>query len=223
MAPRAAQHDAQNDAGLAEQALQHGSAEAALRIASGVVSQDPKNVQALLVAGEASYQLREWAHAEGYLKEALALEPDSVRGARDLRRVRVASDPVGSERLLRQALAGDAKNPVLLTDLGVALDLQGNHEAAQAQYQAALVIAPTSVAAKTNLGLSMALSGKAAEGGALIAQLAQVQPESSRIRADLALAYAVQGDRDGAAQLLSRDMPLQDIDEAVAGYAALAQ
>ena len=57
----------------------------------------------------------------------------------------------------RAALAADANDIQSYNGLGVAYDLNGQHEAAQAAYRDGLRIAPDSMLLRNNYGLSLAL------------------------------------------------------------------
>ena len=78
--------------------------------------------------------------------------------------------------------------------LGVALDLAGQHEAAEAAYRAGLEVAPDSMLLRNNLGLSLALAGRDQESIELLRAVVDEPGAKARNRQNLALAYGLAGD-----------------------------
>ncbi len=82
----------------------------------------------------------------------------------------------------------------VLVDRGVALDLAGRHDEAQASYRAALAKAPGQRAARVNLALSLALTHKYDEATEIVKPIALSSTATPRERQNLALIYGLMGD-----------------------------
>jgi Flp pilus assembly protein TadD len=98
---------------------------------------------------------------------AKASDPEDVR--RGLGMIDVLSGLHGQAIAeLDKVLATHPKDVPALVDKGVALDLAGNHAAAQSIYRAALELTPNDPAIANNLALSLALQGRASEAKAVL-------------------------------------------------------
>ena len=118
------------------------------------------------------------------------------------------------------ALATAPDTPATLADRGVALDLQAQHDAAQALYRQALRDAPDDAAIRNDLALSLLLQGRVREAIAALAPLAEAASLPARARATLALLYALDGQADRSRDLLGRPLPedyVAQVARAVAG------
>lgn len=74
-----------------------------------------------------------------------------------LARSLLRTDPAAAQHVLERALSASPRDARLLNDLGIAFDLQGRHEAAQAEYRKAIAADPAMDAARANLMLSRAI------------------------------------------------------------------
>ena len=100
--------------------------------------------------------------------------------------------------LWTHALACTAGNSIAHNGLGVALAREGNHDAAIAEYHAALQINPNYPAAHYNLGDSLTAKGNL-DGAIAQYQLAlKIQPDYPGARNNLGVAYFKKGDKDAA-------------------------
>lgn len=149
-------------------------------------------------AGSAEAALNERLHASPVLDSA-----DEAALRRALARLHiVAGQP--SQALLEcdALLARDRGDQAAIVDKGVALDLLGRHEEAQALYRQALEKAPDDAAVRSDLALSVALQGRISEAQAVAAPL-QARPDlPDRVKTDLGLLYAAGNDPGNAASWL---------------------
>lgn len=98
------------------------------------------------------------------------------------------------------ALDVEPDNPQNLNGLGVALNIQGQNQAARDAFEKALAIDPSNVAATNNLALNWLASGDSAKAIGLLNQ-----PRESReasLKLNLALAYVLEGHDDTARRVL---------------------
>ena len=205
---------------VADAALKGGSPEIAVQIASNVLATHPGNEDALLTKGEALTQLGRTEEAAAAFSAALAVDPNSVGANIGLGRLRLGTDPASAERLFLQALNREPRNDVALNDLGIARDLQGRHADAQTAYRQALGISPEMSAAQVNLALSLAMSGQSHDAVQLLRPLADRPDASQQTRHDLAAVLTMNGDRTAAAQILSKDLPPAQVQEALNAFAS---
>lgn len=206
---------------VADAALKGGDPDLALHVADAVLAHDPTNVAALLKEGDALAALGRNDQAAMSFQHALALKPGSLEARIGLGRLRLKSDPAEAERLFAEVVAARPSDVKALVDRGIALDLEGQHEAAQASYRAALGVQPDDTAAEVNLALSLALAGHAKQAIGMLQPLAQSGSASRRIQDDLAVALAMSGETDAAREVLAPELNQSQIASAIAGYQAL--
>lgn len=206
---------------VADVAMANGSPMTALQIARTALESDPRNVQALVRVGEAQYALHQNGQAIETFRRTIAIDPSSSRAQIGIARIQLATNPVDAEATLRKALAREAGNAAALNDLGIAQDLQGKHEAAQASYRAALGVEPGLMSTQVNLGLSLALGGRAREGVQMLQPLGESPSSTPKVREDLAAALALAGDERSASDVLHVDLTKEQTVAALTGLAAL--
>ena len=205
---------------VATAALQGGSPQMALDVASRILAAEPRNEAALVVQGDALTSLGRFDEARASYAAALERNPGSVGAKIGLGRLQLGRDPAAAEALFMEALQGDARNTIALNDLGIARDLQGRHADAQAAYREALGINPDHSATSVNLALSLAMAGSARDGVRILRPLASTPNASRKLRHDLAAVLTMAGDRDEAARIMSSDLSAEDVRRALDDYAA---
>ena len=85
--------------------------------------------------------------------------------------------------------------------MGVANDMAGDHDAAQAQYRTGLKLEPGNLTLRNNLGLSLAFAGKFDEAIEILRRTAANPRAGARHRNNLALAYGLAGRTEEAARI----------------------
>jgi tetratricopeptide (TPR) repeat protein len=119
-------------------------------------------------------------------------------------------------------LANNSNDVPAHNGLGVAFDLAGQHEAAEAAYRAGLAVAPDSMLLRNNLGLSLALAGRHQESIAMLRAVVDEPGAKARNRQNLALAYGLAGDLVAAERISRLDLDEEAVQNNLAYYAALA-
>ncbi len=109
-----------------------------------------------------------------------------------------------------------------LNDLGIARDLQGRHTDAQTAYRSALGVDPDMRAAQVNLALSLAMSGQSRDAVQLLRPLASKPDASPQVRHDMAAVLAMSGSRTEAEQILSKDLPPEQVKQAMDAFDSAA-
>lgn len=204
---------------VANAALVGGSPRVALQVAQNVLSKSPDDVPALLVRGDALTQLGSNQDAADAYQHALRIDPKSVRAKLGVARLSLSSDPNQAAKLFREVLTAESSNATALTDLGIALDLLGQHREAQSYYQRVLKDAPDNAAVKVNLALSLAMSGDGTNAVRLIEPLGNNQNAPVKLRHNYAAVLAMAGRRTEAAAILKADLSQDDTNRALAAYA----
>lgn len=173
---------------VADAALASGAPGVALRVAELVLNGQPNNGAALVTKGDALYAMGAMDQARDAYRAAVAVDPDNVGGRIGLGRTLVRVAPHDAEMQFLAALARQPDNLAALNDLGVARDLQGDHEKAQQAYREALALNPETADVKTNLGLSVALSGQRMQAMQMLRPVAVAPVDGATEHADLAAA-----------------------------------
>ncbi len=119
----------------------------------------------------------------------------------------------------KRVLAMSPNDPLASAGLGAALDMQGDHAAAQSMMRAALQANPGDPMLSVNLGLSLVLAGNPREGANVLLDVTRFPAAPPQARQNLALAYGLLGNDEAAAQILSRDLPKASVQDNLRYYA----
>jgi Tfp pilus assembly protein PilF len=206
---------------IADAALASGTPAVALQALGGILASQPANTDALLRQARAYVMLGNTLSAESSYRRALAANDRLAEARIGLAKCVLGSNPAQAEQLFSDALARDRKNAALLNNIGIARDLQGQHERAQEAYRRALEIVPDLASARTNLGLSLSISGRPEEGAAMLGQLAGNGGSDRRTRDNFAVALALSGRSGEAGRVLQEELSAADTNRALAGFRAL--
>ncbi len=176
-----------------------------LNVALGQLGRNPRDVAALVDAGQAALEIGDVDAAVGFLQRADTLSPGNPRVKAGLAGAYVRhGDPFTAIRLFAEAEVGGPIDPALLTERGLAYDLVGDNVTAQRFYRAALA-AGTNDEAVRRLALSQAMSGDRRSMETTLAPLLQRQDKAAwRIRA---FSFAILGLADEAESIARSTMP----------------
>jgi Flp pilus assembly protein TadD len=203
---------------IADAAIAGGDPGMALSVTRAILASAPDNVDALIHEGNAYYALQRCPAADAAYQVALHYDPRATQAQTGLGRCLLKTDPHAAELAFTQALADDPNNADALNDLGIACDLQGNFAGAVVPYSRALLADPSMTAAEVNLGLSLALSGNGPEALQYLGPLATGQGATPKIREDYAAALLASGRQAEARQVLSIDLPPDQVRQAMLGF-----
>ncbi len=198
--------------------LNAGAAEAALRAADEALARQPRSAAAHEARGDALAALGMLDEAQQAYAAAIGLAPSAIAPRIALGRLLVRLNPPEAERVFGEVLAREPRNAVALNNLGIARDLQGQHEAAQAAYRAALAADPAMSGAGVNLGLSLVLSGKMAEAIRTLGPLAAAPGASGTVIENLAIALVANGQPAEAERLLGRPISTEEAMATLRGF-----
>lgn len=205
----------------AQTALASGAPEFALKICSTLLEKGQRGPDVLICQGNALTTLGRNGEADSSFSAALAADPGSLEALTGVGRLRLATNPAEAERLFLLVLAKQPRNPVALNDLGIAQDLQGRHQDAQAAYGEAIGAAPDLRAPQVNLALSMALSGRPTEASRLMRPIADQPTATPRERHDFAAILVMEGRSDEAVGYLQPELSGPQLERALTGFRSI--
>lgn len=142
------------------QAIRPSGAENLSRNLSRLAS-NPRDVDALIGAGEAAIDMDDMQAAAGFFSRADAVQPNNGRVKAGLGRVMLKSqNPAEALRLFDQAVRLGYGEAQLLADRGLARDLTGDQAGAQRDYQTALRRTPNDLELTYRYAASLGISGQ---------------------------------------------------------------
>ena len=177
---------------------------------------NPRDISALIDAGNAALTLGDNDAALGFFGRADQLSPNDPRVKTALASALVKNeDPFAAIPLFDAAERAGARDGSLAGDRGLAYDLVGDNLSAQRYYRQALATAPQNDEIVRRLALSQAIGGdrKGAEA-TLLAQLRRNDPAAWRTRAFM---LAILGDTEEAVKIATGTMP-RELSDAMVPY-----
>ena len=178
--------------------------------ALGKLARNPRDVNALIEAGQASAAIGDAEAAMGFFRRADQLQPANANIKAGLAGAMVlAEDPFSALPLFEEAERLGPVNPRLMSERGLAYDLVGDNEQAQRYYRLALSAGPDDETLR-RLALSQAISGDRRGMEVTLSPLLQKQDKAAwRTRA---FAFAILGLAPEAEAIARANLP-----EAAAG------
>lgn len=170
------------------------------------LARQPRRVNALLEAADASLAVDDLDAAAGFYGQAADIEPDDPRVKLGLARVYLRSGmPLEAMPLLNAALTAGASPRDVLSDQALAFDLVGDQASAQAAYRRAIELNPQDDEARRRLALSHAISGNEAAFQETLAPLLEARDVAAfRARA---FGLAIMGQQERAEGIVNQVMP----------------
>lgn len=166
----------------------------------------PRDLDALIEAGNASLRLDDLDAAIGFFGRAEELSAENPRVKMGQAAVYLRSGrPIEALRLFSEAEQAGASSRDVLVDRGLAYDLVGDQVRAQAVYRQALVQDPNSSLAKRRMALSQAIMGEQSAFEETLRPLIDMREFSAfRTRA---FGLAILGEQERAAAITEAVMP----------------
>ena len=176
-----------------------------LNDALGQLARNPQDLEALIAAGRASLDLGDVQAAIGFFLRADTLWPGSVRVKSGLAGAyALGADPVTAIPLFDEAAKLGPIDAARIADRGLAYDLVGDNQSAQAFYRQSLGLAASDETSR-RLALSQAISGDRAGMERTLGPLLQRQDKGAwRTRA---FALAILNVPDEAESIVHQTMP----------------
>ncbi|MEM9500714.1 MAG: SPOR domain-containing protein [Pseudomonadota bacterium] len=170
------------------------------------LARSPRNLDALIEAGNASLKLDDLDAAMGFYGRAQDLSSENPRVKVGMASVFLRSGrPIYALRLFADAEEAGASQRDIVSDRGLAYDLVGDSVRAQANYRRALSIDPDNDEAIRRLALNQAISGERDAFEATLRPLIDKR-EFAAFRAR-AFGLAILGEQDRAAAITDAVMP----------------
>ena len=124
------------------------------------LAKSPKDVPALLEAGDAALSVGDLDAALGFFDRAVEVSPDSARAKVGLAKVYLQSGrPVAALRFFEQAETTGADPLAIGSDKALALDMVGDQRGAKTAYANLIELSPNDNEARRRLAVSYAISG----------------------------------------------------------------
>lgn len=182
-----------------------GGASQSLNSALTRLARDPRDLSALINAGNAALSVGDVDAAVGFFTRADQLSPNNMRVKAGLAGALVRSEnPYDAIPLFAEADKAGVLDPGLISDRGLAYDLVGDNANAQRYYRQSLA-ASASDETLRRLALSQAIAGNRAGMEATLAPLLQKQDQGAwRTRA---FALAILRQPEEAVAIANRTMP----------------
>jgi len=178
-----------------------------LNAALARLARDPRDLAALIDAGNAALQMGDVDAAIGFFARADQLSPNNMRVKAGLAGALVRSEnPYDAIPLFAEAERAGAVDPVLAVDRGLAYDLVGDTASAQKYYRQALAAGPSDEALR-RLAISQAIAGDRKGMEATLSPLLQRQDKGAwRARA---FALAILGAPEEGVAIANQVMPAE--------------
>ncbi|MEP3050194.1 MAG: SPOR domain-containing protein [Erythrobacter sp.] len=177
----------------------------------------PRDLSALIDAGNAALVLDDLDAAMGFFGRAQELSPESARVKMGIAAVFLRSGrPIQALQLFNEAEAAGASSREVLADRGLAFDLVGNNVQAQDTYRAALRLNQQDETVR-RLALSHAIAGERSDFESTLLPLLE-RRDFAAFRTQ-AFGLAILGDQDEAAAIADAVMP-RDLAARVIPYLA---
>jgi Flp pilus assembly protein TadD len=161
----------------------------------------------------------DFTRAGVYYERAVQVEPKAIQPMIGIARVAI------HQRHFDAAIASYQKvlvlmpnNTLALAGLGTALDLKGEHAAAQTLLRQALQANPGDPNLSIDLGLSLVLGGDPRSGANVLLDVTRYPGAPPQARQDLALAYGLLGNTQAAAEILGGDLPKASVQDNLRFY-----
>jgi len=182
-----------------------GGGSRTLNAALARLARDPRDLSALIDAGNAALQMGDVDAAVGFFGRADQLSPNNMRVKAGLAGALVRSEnPYDAIPLFAEAERAGVMDPALLSDRGLAYDLVGDNGTAQRYYRQAIAAGPSDETAR-RLALSQAIAGDRSGMEATLTPLLQRQDKAAwRTRA---FSLAILGRADDAIAIANQTMP----------------
>jgi Flp pilus assembly protein TadD len=183
---------------------------------------DPGDKIAALAYGRALREIGQREQAAAVLRQAVIRAPGdkTLLAAYGKALIDVGNFKQAGE-VLSRAHTPDNPDWSVLSAQGTVADQLGDHDAARRYYQAALRLAPGEPTLLSNLGLSYALSRDLPQAERALRQAVASPKADDRVRQNLALVLSLEGKAKEAASFMRRDMPPEQLAEALAYFKSL--
>lgn len=173
-----------------------------------VLARSPRDLTALIGAGEAALELEDPQAAMGFFGRADDVSPSNGRVKAGLGRAMLGLQQTSNAlRLLEQAGSLGYSDARMLSDRGLARDLSGNQAGAQRDYATALRLAPSDADISRRYAVSLGIAGQVEQADAVLRPLIAKNDRAAwRMRAFI---LAMNGQRSQSNDITNRIMPPQ--------------
>jgi tetratricopeptide (TPR) repeat protein len=182
-----------------------GYADEAIPYLDEVVRRDPENWKALFALAQIHGDAERWKPALENYQRVLAIRPDhggALLGAGEA--YAKLNDPQAAEKLLRRAMASDAKNADAANQLGLLLAKQDRAAEAKQWFERAISIDPAHTGAINNLAVLFTQLGQTNDAIAAFRYGIERAPDDEKLYLNLGRLYVSIGERQKARDVMQR-------------------
>lgn len=209
----------------ARKALQDGNPQDALKAAQELLTRDPRNIEALNIAGVSAFQSGDDASALDLFRTAVAFEPDDAESLTNLANIHAAQGDANlAATTYAAAILANPQYADAPFNLAILMDAAGRHAEALETFDRALELRPGHAA--TLAGKGNALKALKRLDDAKVAYEAALarNPSLAEARTNLAAVLQELGDFEGAAREAKRAFEIDpDLLEAEYNHAIALQ
>lgn len=179
-------------------ALKNNNYSAATQIFRRLHDTMPRRLEPLLGLGDALFAQKAYNEAADAFRTALALKSDDHTARRGLGEALVQSGRVQDGIMHLERALANGKKASLFNKIGVAHEIDGAPETAQAYFRSGLALHPDNIPLRNNLALSLALSGNYPEAVSQMRRVLEHPAANRRHRMNLAFVHGMSGDFEAA-------------------------
>lgn len=166
---------------IGHKAAAHGDYETAIGFYRRALARNTRTTEAHVGIGQAYEAIGRYHEAASAFRTALRQDPDNKAATLGLATAHLAyGNPEDAVMLLSRDLA-KTTDPAFFNQLGVAYDLLGRYDDAQAAYRRGLEYEPNHPGLSNNLAISLALSGDYEDANSMLRSLSSTRPDASLI------------------------------------------
>ena len=193
--------------------MRDGNPDNAIHDYQSAIAQSKGHIEAHLALAKLYISQQKPGPAHDVLERAVKLQPNDPEANYLLGKILIdQNQPAEAAQRFNAGLVTGPSNPQLLNGAGIAADMLGDHKAAQAHYQDALVTAAAEdkPMLRTNLGMSYLLDNNPKKALDILKAEAHKPGASPVTRQDLALAYGLLGRPVDAKNAVKNEMTEED-------------
>jgi len=197
---------------VAREEASRGNHETALAFYVRAIAYKADDAPTLVGAGNEALILRDYDAAFGFLRRAIQIDPRNGPARLSYARaLTLTNQPRQAMTVFEQAASLGVAAADIAMDRGLARDLIGDQDRAQADYRLYLTAHPHDGAVSQRLALSLAISGNRKAALAIIQPLA-ARDSAGDVQRTLAFVQALTGDAAQARRIAARNMPADQAD-----------
>jgi len=195
---------------MAETFAKAGDYGNAIRLYRRAATENPENAAVRLELAKIYQKVGARDAAKLFYDQVLVLDPDNFEAKLGIGQLLLSANKAGEAiPYLKDLLPGAGDNHTVYNSLGLAYDLNGQHEQAQLSYGQGLNKVPDNISLLNNLALSLAIEEQYAAALRLLNKAVNLDYSKVTAQKNLIMVYALSGEEQ-AAEDIAKSFNLQD-------------